>query len=135
MVALTEIMTPDVFSAPPDTTVAEAAATMVRGGFGSAVVLEGRSVAGILTERDVLRAAASGADLTRSSLSRWMTPDPVTARPEVDSDEAAELMLGGGFRHLPVVESGELVGIVSLRDLLSLRIGRRPGRDAVSGPE
>jgi CBS domain-containing protein len=127
MVALTEIMTPDVFSAPPDTTVAEAAATMVRGGFGSAVVLEGRSVAGILTERDVLRAAASGADLTRSSLSRWMTPDPVTARPEVDSDEAAELMLGGGFRHLPVVESGELVGIVSLRDLLSLRIGRRPG--------
>jgi CBS domain-containing protein len=127
MVALTEIMTPDVFSAPPDTTVVEAAATMVRGGFGSAVVLEGRSVAGILTERDVLRAAASGADLTRSSLSRWMTPDPVTARPEVDSDEAAELMLGGGFRHLPVVESGELVGIVSLRDLLSLRIGRRPG--------
>jgi CBS domain-containing protein len=127
MVALTEIMTPDVFSAPPDTTVVEAAATMVRGGFGSAVVLEGRSVAGIFTERDVLRAAASGADLTRSSLSRWMTPDPVTARPEVDSDEAAELMLGGGFRHLPVVESGELVGIVSLRDLLSLRIGRRPG--------
>jgi CBS domain-containing protein len=127
MVPLTEIMTPDVFSAPPDTTVVEAAATMVRGGFGSAVVLEGRSVAGILTERDVLRAAASGADLTRSSLSRWMTPDPVTARPEVDSDEAAELMLGGGFRHLPVVESGELVGIVSLRDLLSLRIGRRPG--------
>ena len=127
MVALTEIMTPDVFSAPPDTTVAEVAATMVRGGFGSAVVLEGRSVAGILTERDVLRAAASGADLTRSSLSRWMTPDPVTARPAVDSDEAAELMLGGGFRHLPVVESGELVGIVSLRDLLSLRIGRRPG--------
>jgi CBS domain-containing protein len=127
MVALTEIMTPDVFSAPPDTTVAEAAATMVRGGFGSAVVLEGRSVAGIFTERDVLRAAASGADLTRSSLSRWMTPDPVTARPEVDSGEAAELMLGGGFRHLPVVESGELVGIVSLRDLLSLRIGRRPG--------
>jgi len=127
MVALTEIMTSDVFSAPPDTTVAEVAATMVRGGFGSAVVLEGRSVAGILTERDVLRAAASGADLTRSSLSRWMTPDPVTARPEVDSDEAAELMLGGGFRHLPAVESGELVGIVSLRDLLSLRIGRRPG--------
>jgi CBS domain-containing protein len=127
MVALTEIMTPDVFSAPPDTTVAEAAATMVRGGFGSAVVLEGRSVAGIFTERDVLRAAASGADLTRSSLSRWMTPDPVTGRPEIDSDEAAELMLGGGFRHLPVVEGGELVGIVSLRDLLSLRIGRRPG--------
>jgi CBS domain-containing protein len=57
----------------------------------------------------------------------------VTAGPEVDSDHAAELMLGGGFRHLPVVEDGRLAGVVSLRDLLSVRIVRRtavapPGR-------
>jgi CBS-domain-containing membrane protein len=54
-----------------------------------------------------------------------MTPDPVTAEPEVDSDQAAELMVGGGFRHLPVVEGGKLAGIVSLRDLLSVRVVRR----------
>jgi CBS domain-containing protein len=125
MVALGEIMTSDVFSASANTAVTDVAAAMVRGGFGSAVVLEGAAVSGIFTERDVLRAAASGADLTQSQVSRWMTPDPVTAGPEVDTDDAAELMLGGGFRHLPVVENGELAGIVSLRDLLSTRIGRR----------
>ena len=126
MVALAEIMTSDVFTAAPETPVTDVAATMVRGRFGSVVVLERGAVSGIFTERDVLRAAASGADLTRSPVARWMTPDPVTAGPEVDSDEAAELMLGRGFRHLPVVEGHKLAGIVSLRDLLSVRIGRRP---------
>ena len=125
MVALAEIMTTDVFTASSDTAVTHVAAAMVKGRFGSAVVLEGAVVSGIFTERDVLRAAASGADLTRSPVSRWMTPDPVTAGPEVDSDHAAELMLGSGFRHLPVVEDGKLAGIVSLRDLLSVRIVRR----------
>jgi CBS domain-containing protein len=118
MVALAEIMTSDVFTASPDTAVTDVAAAMVRRRFGSAVVLEGGAVSGIFTERDVLRAAASGAELTQSPVSRWMTPDPVTAGPEVDSDQA-------GFRHLPVVEGGKLAGIVSLRDLLSVRISRR----------
>lgn len=133
MVALAEIMTSDVFTASPDAAVTDVAAAMVRGRFGSAVVLEGGAVSGIFTERDVLRAAASGAELARSPVSRWMTPDPVTAAPDVDSDRAVELMVGGGFRHLPVVEGGELTGIVSLRDLLSVRVVRRtaqapPGR-------
>jgi CBS domain-containing protein len=81
---------------------------------------------GIFTERDVLRAAASGSDLTRSPVSRWMTRDPETVGPHVDSERAAEIMLGGGFRHLPVVAGTALVGIVSLRDLLSLRVRRHP---------
>ncbi len=126
MTTLAEIMTSRVFTAAPETPVAEAAAAMVRGGFGSAVVLEGTLLAGIVTERDVLRAAASGAELTRSPVSRWMTRDPQTAEPDLDAERAAELMLGGGFRHLPVVEGNTLVGIVSLRDLLSARIRRRP---------
>ncbi len=126
MTTLAEIMTSRVFTAAPETPVAEAAAAMVRGGFGSAVVLEGTLLAGIVTERDVLRAAASGAELTRSPVSRWMTRDPQTAEADLDAERAAELMLGGGFRHLPVVEGNTLVGIVSLRDLLSARIRRRP---------
>jgi CBS domain-containing protein len=125
MVALAEIMTTDVFTAAPGTAVTEVAATMVKGRFGSAVVLQDRLLTGIFTERDVLRAAASGADLTQSPVSRWMTRHPVTAEPSLDSEQAAQLMLGGGFRHLPVVDNGDLVGIVSLRDLLSVRIGRR----------
>ena len=126
MTKLAEIMTSRVFTAAPETPVAEAAAAMVRGGFGSAVVVDGTLLAGIVTERDVLRAAASGAELTRSPVSRWMTRDPQTAGADLDAEQAAELMLGGGFRHLPVVEGNTLVGIVSLRDLLSARIRRRP---------
>jgi len=126
MTTLAEIMTTRVFTTAPETPVAEAAAAMVRGGFGSAVVLDGTVLAGIVTERDVLRAAASGAELTRSPVARWMTRDPQTAEADLDAERAAELMLGGGFRHLPVVEGNALVGIVSLRDLLSVRIRRRP---------
>ena len=126
MTKLAEIMTSRVFTAAPETPVAEAAAAMVRGGFGSAVVLDGTLLAGIVTERDVLRAAASGAELTRSPVSRWMTCDLQTAEPDLDAERAAEVMLGGGFHHLPVVVGSALVGIVSLRDLLSARIRRRP---------
>jgi CBS domain-containing protein len=125
MVGLAEIMTADVFTTGPDAAVAEVAAAMVKGRVGSAVVTQGAAVVGIFTERDVLRAAASRVDLTVSPVSRWMTADPQTAGPEVDSDRATEVMLAGGFRHLPVMEGNTLVGIVSLRDLLSARIHHR----------
>jgi CBS domain-containing protein len=121
---LAEVMTADVFTVAPECPVAEAAQAMVKGRFGSAVVMQGRMLVGIFTERDVLRAAASGSDLTGSPVSRWMTRDPETAGPDVDSQRAAEVMLGGGFRHLPVVRENALIGIVSLRDLLSLRVRR-----------
>ncbi|HLM63324.1 MAG TPA: CBS domain-containing protein [Acidimicrobiales bacterium] len=125
MVELAEIMTADVFTVAPENPVADTARSMMKGRFGSAVVMQGRMLVGIFTERDVLRAAASGIDLTGSPVSRWMTRDPETAGPDVDSDRAAEIMLGRGFRHLPVVEGNAVVGIVSLRDLLSVRVRRR----------
>jgi CBS domain-containing protein len=125
VVQLAEIMTADVFTVSPDSPVAEAAAAMVKGRFGSAVVMEGQTLVGIFSERDVLRAAASGRDLTVSPVSRWMTHDPETVEPGTDSDRAAEIMLSQGFRHLPIVEGTTLVGIVSLRDLVSVRVRRR----------
>jgi len=125
MTAVSEIMTADVYTAQPTTTVAEVAEAMVRGRFGSAVVGDPRMILGIFTERDVLRAAAAGTDPTASKISDWMTGDPITAERDTDAQEAAEMMLAGGFRHLPVVEGNRLVGIVSLRDVLSARIGRR----------
>jgi CBS domain-containing protein len=127
MTRLADIMTSPVFTAAPESPVVDVAAAMVRRGFGSAVVLDGTLLVGIVTERDVLRAAAAGVELTRSPVSRWMTRDPQTAEPDLDVEGAVELMLGGGFRHLPVVEGVTLVGIVSLRDLVSTRIRRRPG--------
>ena len=125
MATLKEIMTAEVFTTTGDVSVAEVANSMVKGRFGSAVVMDGSWLVGIFTERDVLRAAASGGDLTASPVSEWMTRDPVTAAPDMDASEAAEVMMSQGFRHLPVVEGKTLMGMVSLRDILRVRI-RRP---------
>lgn len=126
MAKLRDIMTREVFTTPPDTPVSEVAQSMVRSRVGSAVVMEGGWLSGIFTERDVVRAAASGTDLTASPVSEWMTSDPITAAPDMDSEEAAQIMASHGFRHLPVVEDKDVIGIVSLRDVLSVRIARRP---------
>ena len=122
---LRDLMNTRVVSASPGTSVATAAAAMVQANVGSAVVMQGKFLAGILTERDVLRAAASGEDLSASLVSEWMTPDPQSARPGTTIDEATQIMLLNGFRHLPIVEGREVCGVVSLRDLFASRI-RRP---------
>jgi CBS domain-containing protein len=126
-VTVRELMTTLVVAASPDETVAAAAAAMVRQKVGSALIMQGRFLAGILTERDVLRAAASGSDLTRSPVSAWMTTDPESASPETTAEDAGQLMLLHGFRHLPVMEGRAVCGVVSLRDLAAARI-RRPAR-------
>jgi len=122
---LREIMTTDVFRTTREASVAETAKAMVKGRFGSALVMHGNALLGIFTERDVLRAAASGENLTSSQVAKWMTSDPTTAEPDTDSEDAAQLMLSGGFRHLPVAEGAAVAGIVSLRDVLSARIRRK----------
>ena len=119
-----DIMSTRVVATGPDEPVAAAAAAMVRHGVGSALIMQGRFLAGILTERDVLRAAASGSDLTHSPASAWMTKDPEQASPDTTVEDAGQLMLLHGFRHLPVLEGREVRGVVSLRDLAAARISR-----------
>jgi len=114
-----------VATTTPGVSVSAAAAGMVKANVGSAVVMQGSFLVGILTERDVLRAAASGEDLSASTVSAWMTPDPQSAAPDTSVAEAAQIMLLHGFRHLPVVEGRTVCGVVSLRDLFATRI-RRP---------
>ncbi len=125
MVELREVMSPNVATVESDASVADAAKVMVKGGFGSVIIVHGKMLVGILTERDVLRAAATETDLSAASVEDWMTPDPETAEPDLETEDAAGMMLSRGFRHLPVTQDGDLVGIVSLRDVLSARIGRR----------
>lgn len=122
---LRDLMNTQVASTTPDSSVAAAAAIMVQANVGSAVVMQGPFLAGILTERDVLRSAASGADLSASAVSDWMTPDPQSASPDTSAEDAAEIMFRNGFRHLPVVDGRMVCGVVSLRDLVASRI-RRP---------
>jgi CBS domain-containing protein len=87
--------------------------------------MQGQFLAGILTERDIMRAAAAGADFATSVVADWMTPDPQSASPQTSVADAAQIMLLNGFRHLPVMEGRTVCGVVSLRDLFSVGI-RRP---------
>ena len=107
---------------------------MSKGRFGSAIVVDGEDrLLGIVTERDVLRAASSGADLTVATARDWMTAEPVCATYDMDIAEAAELMGARGFRHLPVREGEKVAGIVSQRDVLRARIhAHRPGQASSS---
>ena len=122
---LRDLMTTRMVVVSPDDPVAAAAAAMIGRKVGSALIMQGRFLAGILTERDVLRAAASGSDLTSSPVSAWMTKDPESASPDTAIEDATQLMLLHGFRHLPVLEGREVCGVVSLRDLAAARIRRR----------
>jgi CBS domain-containing protein len=125
MAKLRDLMHTGVVTVAPDTTVSEAAASMVRARVGSVIVLQGSFLAGILTERDVLRAAASGENLSVSVVSVWMSPDPQAASLDMPAEEAAQIMLLNGFRHLPVLDGRTVCGVVSIRDLFAAKI-RRP---------
>ena len=127
MAKLSDVISGKVLSVPPGATVTEACSAMVQARVGSAVVIDGPWLVGIFTERDALRAAASGQDLNTSQLKDWMTPEPKTVGPNTDTEEAAVIMASEGFRHLPVVEGDQVVGVVSLRDVLSSRIRRPAG--------
>jgi CBS domain-containing protein len=102
----------------PATTLREAAQAMTQKGHGSLGVVEGMSLLGVVTERDLIRAIASGADLDAAPVSSIMSREPDTFSPDFDVREAAEWIAESGYRHLPVVERNELLGIVSIRDLL-----------------
>ncbi len=90
---------------------------MSGGRVGAVVVLEDDQLRGILTERDVLRAVAEGR-VESSTVAQLMTPQPETIDPTESTATAATLMIHGGFRHLPVVDEGRVIGIVSIRDLM-----------------
>ena len=127
MPLVSEHMARTLLTITADATLGEAAARMVERGVGAVVVLEGESIAAILTERDVMRAVAAGKD-GNASVSEWMTRHPDTIEPEDTTDHAAMLMIHGGFRHLPVVEEGNVVGIVSIRDLMRVALDDRSPR-------
>jgi len=112
-------MSSDVLSVETSVSILEVAQRMVERNVGAVLVLDGGRLAGILTERDVLRAVARGLrDTTR--VADCMTAHPETIGPDDTTELAAVLMIHGGFRHLPVVEGDNLVGVISIRDLVPL---------------
>lgn len=109
-----------VLTVSPQDTLEHAAQAMIERKVGSAVVIKDGAHVGIVTERDVLRAVARGTVPWSTQIEDVMTADPICAEPALEISKATQIMLDGGFRHLPIVQGGKLIGIVSLRDLLIL---------------
>jgi CBS domain-containing protein len=112
-----DLMTTALFWIEPTTTVAEAATVMGERRIGSALVMEDERLLGIFTERDIVRALGQHFDAAGHPVSEWMTADPLSVPPTTAAGEALGTMLSRGFRHLPVVDGDQVVGIVSMRDL------------------
>jgi CBS domain-containing protein len=117
MTTVADVMSRKLLSVEPTTDLSEAAARMNERGVGAALVLSGDTVSGILTERDVLRAVATG-PVEGTHVAAWMTRDPETVDVGESLGQAAAVMIHGGFRHLPVLDDGKPAGIVSIRDLM-----------------
>jgi CBS domain-containing protein len=121
MPAARDEMSRDLLTVESTLRVAEVAERMVEREVGAVLVLDGDRLAGILTERDILRAVARG--IGDDALVRdWMTTHPETIGPDETTEHAATLMMHGGFRHLPVVEGDDVVGILSIRDLMRIAL-------------
>jgi CBS domain-containing protein len=132
MTRLGELMTGAVVSVAPEDTLGEAAERMSEDGVGSAVVLDSGRLIGILTERDLLKAVAGRVHTSEARVREWMTVDPLTATEATSADEAIRTMLEQGFRHLPVVEGGRTIGVVSLRELMRAEMQVDVGADGPS---
>jgi CBS domain-containing protein len=117
MATVREVMSTALHYVSPTTTVGEAVALMAQHRIGSTLVMEGTRLVGIFTERDTVRALSQSHDAPAHEVSSWMTPEPMSASPDDTVDSALKTMLDHNFRHLPVMEGDEVVGIVSIRDL------------------
>ena len=107
----------------PGHTLREAAELMHKRAVGSAIVLDPEQPgAGLLTERDILAAIGRGLDPDREHVGDHLTSNLVFAAPDWSLEQAAAEMVRGGFRHLVVVDGGELVGVLSMRDIVRVWI-------------
>ncbi|UCG97869.1 MAG: CBS domain-containing protein [Burkholderiales bacterium] len=104
---------------PPGTSVREASQLMAKKQIGAVLVVEDKRLIGIFSERDVVfRVVARGLDPATTPLSQVMTQEPKTIKPNNTFGYAMTLMHENGFRHLPVIDEGKVVGIVSARSAL-----------------
>jgi CBS domain-containing protein len=108
-----------VLTVNPGHTLREAATAMAERGVGAAVVIDPEQQGpGILTERDLLQAIGDGQDPDRERVGDHLSSELTFAAPEWSLEAAADAMVRGGFRHLIVVDGGEMIGILSMRDIV-----------------
>ena len=124
---VSDIMHREVVMVSAEESFAHAAGVLREHRISSAVVMDGDRPAGIVTERDVVNIVAAGSDPSSVRVGEHMTTDLATAEPRADIADAARMMAQRGIRHLPVLDRGELVGIISMRDLMSWAVEELTG--------
>jgi len=130
MAKVSDVMSTGLLTVEPTMALDEAARQMNDRQVGAVLVLTSGRVSGILTERDVLRAVATG-QVAGTRVAAWMTHDPETIGPDDTTGHAASVMIHGGFRHLPVVDDdARPLGIVSIRDLMRVTLDDETPRGA-----
>ena len=125
-----DIMHTDVKTTAPTDTFDHVATVLRENGISSVVVVEDGKLAGIVTERDLVNLVADGGDPRATKVSERMSKDLDTVDPKTDIAEAADHMARLKIRHLPVLQDGELAGIISIRDLTNWAV-----RELTSGHE
>lgn len=119
-----EGMSSVVLTVGPGHTLREAAAQMCSRNVGAAIVIDPDAPGpGVITERDILRSVGAGQDPEKELVADHLTADLTFAQPDWSLERAAEAMVRGGFRHLVVVDGGELVGVLSMRDIVRVWTG------------
>ena len=122
-----DVMTQATVTESPSDSLRSAAERMWRQQTGSLLVTEGGRLTGIITERDVLRAVALGANPDQSSVDDVMTAEVFTVPPDTQLQDAAREMAARWIRHLPVVDGDEILGVVSMRDVTGVFAAMAPG--------
>ena len=117
MTAVRDVMTMELITVEPSTSVAAAVTVMGMQRVGAVLAVENGKLEGIFTERDLVRAMSYDVAASSQPVSHWMTRNPITVGPDASVEQALEVMLTGHFRHLPVMEGERLAVVVSIRDL------------------
>jgi CBS domain-containing protein len=130
-VQVQDVMTEATITDSAADTLRSAAERMWRNQTGSLLVMDGGRLTGIITERDLMRAVALGADLETATVDEAMTTEVFTVPPDMPLREAAREMAVRWIRHLPVVEDGRVLGVVSMRDVTGIFAALVPGNVSV----
>lgn len=116
----------NVWTCSPHASLMDALKLMAEKNIGALLVLEGDRIAGIISERDIARRIVEkGKCLLDEPVSGFMTEDVIVVRPDQSTQDCMQLMTREHFRHLPVVENGKLVGMISIGDVVRALLGEQ----------